>query len=81
MDIEQRLREAHSESQQYAAGSKILLEAADKIRELRLALLDCNKVHDECVGEDGVPDTIDNDGELYQSQSTAMLIEEAVKSL
>jgi len=34
-DIEERLREAHPNSQQYAFGSKILLEAADEIREFR----------------------------------------------
>ncbi|MDX1816072.1 MAG: hypothetical protein R3180_00025 [Marinobacter sp.] len=34
-DIEQRLRDAHSGSQQYAAGSMILLEAADEIASLR----------------------------------------------
>lgn len=34
-DIEQRLREAHPNSQQYASGSKILLEAADEIAAAR----------------------------------------------
>lgn len=34
-DIEQRLREAHPISQQYANGSKILLEAADEIARLQ----------------------------------------------
>jgi len=34
MDIEQRLREAHPNSQQYALGSDILLEAADRIKQL-----------------------------------------------
>lgn len=34
-DIEQRLREAHPNSQQYAGGSMILLEAADEIASLR----------------------------------------------
>ena len=34
MTIEQRLRDAHPTSAQYALGSKILLEAADRIKEL-----------------------------------------------
>lgn len=37
-DIEQRLREAHPNSQQYANGSKILLEAADQIASLKQQL-------------------------------------------
>ncbi len=80
-DVELRLREAHPVSAQYANGSNILLEAADKIKQLRVALLDCNKVHDECIGDGGVPDCIDNDGELYQSQCLADLVKEAVESL
>lgn len=34
-DIEQRLREAHPHSQQYASGSMILWEAADEIARLQ----------------------------------------------
>lgn len=37
-DIEQRLREAHPNSQQYAGGSMILLEAADEIAHLKQGL-------------------------------------------
>lgn len=37
-DIEQRLREVHPNSQQYAGGSMILLEAADRIAELEQCL-------------------------------------------
>lgn len=40
-DIEKRLREAHPISQQYANGSKILLEAANEIRDLRQRARDC----------------------------------------
>lgn len=37
-DIEQRLREAHPNSQQYAAGSMIFLEAAEEIASLKQQL-------------------------------------------
>lgn len=37
-DIEQRLREAHPNSQQHAGGSMILLEAADEIASLKQGL-------------------------------------------
>ncbi|BFM16245.1 hypothetical protein R50073_24280 [Maricurvus nonylphenolicus] len=80
-DVENRLREAHPNSQQYALGSNLLLDAADKIKQLRIALLDCNKIHNECIGGGGIPDCIDNDGGLYQSQHLASLIDEATKSL
>jgi len=40
MGIEDRLRDAHPNSQQYANGSTLLLDAADKIAELRHALLE-----------------------------------------
>ncbi len=55
-------------------GAKLVVE---KFRELQLALLECEKIQTEYVSEEGLCDAIDNDGELYQSQHLALLIESA----
>ncbi len=54
-DVEQRLREAHPTSTQYALGSNILLEAADRIAELEAEnarLREAITVHVELGHED-----------------------------
>lgn len=49
MDIEQRLREVHPNSQQYAGGSNILLEAADEIAKLKRQLATMTITRDSLV--------------------------------
>ena len=87
-EMEQRLREAHPDSQQYANGSMILLEAADYIANLKQQLsrqasaakmgMDASKKSGAVMYEQGKKMLAESNPEVIESEraANAMLTEE-----
>lgn len=72
-----RKQSAEIAEKNHAGWGNTMNQAADRIEELQNLLMICDNIQTECVSEDGLTDAIDNDGELYQSQHLAMILEKA----